>query len=127
MSVIINFRKIDSTDAIKEHVEKRVEKFDKFVNYSLEVHVLLSLEKTEHCCEITVHAEHRDLVAQAKTKDLYESVDMAAHKIETQLKKEREKRKGHNSAHLASRPSSLRQAQDLEADVPHREKKLTGK
>lgn len=123
--VQIAFRKIDSTPALKDYIHKKVAKFAKLVAYTMEVHVLVSLEKTLHCCELTCHAEHRELVAIAKTKNLYESIDAAVHKIESQLKKEREKRKGHARAHQQKRSSSLKQAQDIEASVPHREKRLT--
>ncbi len=123
MSLKFAFRKIPSTQALKDHIAKRVEKFEKFVAYSIDVDVRLSLEKMYHCVELTVHAEHRTLVAVAKTKDLYESIDMAAHKIEAQLKKERERRKGHSTARISTRPKGLRQGSDVEADLPHREKK----
>lgn len=124
MSLNITFRQIPATEALKTRVEKRVEKFRKFVTYPMDITARLSLEKMFHVVEITVAAEHRVLVAVAKTKDLYESIDMAAHKIEAQLKKEREKKKGHTAAHTTARPAvALRLASDVEADIPHREKK----
>ena len=52
-----------------------------------------------------------------QVKDLYESIDMVVHKVESQLKKEREKKKGHNSARLAARPKSLKLARDVEAGI----------
>lgn len=125
MTVHFAFRKIEATPALKEHIEKKVMKFEKFVTYPMDVHVMLSLEKTLHCAEITCHAEHRELFAVAKTKDLYESIDAVCHKIESQLKKEREKKKGHNAAHQVARPkAALRLAKDVEADIPHRAKKV---
>ena len=120
----INFKKIKATEAIKEHVSKRVQKFEKFVTYPMEVHTFLSVEKTYQTAEVTCHAEHKDIVAIAKAKDMYEAIDLACHKMESQLKKERERKKGHNAAHLQKRPASLRQGQDVKAAVPHREKKL---
>lgn len=124
MSIHINFRKAEPTEALKKHATKRVEKFFKFVTYPMEIHVLLSVDrKSEHVAEITLHAEHRDMVAIATSKDLYESVDVAAHKLENQLKKEREKRKGHTKAHETARKTSLKAGKDLEAELPHTEKR----
>lgn len=120
----LNFKKIKATEALKEHISKRVKKFEKFVTYPLEVHAFLSVEKTYQMAEITCHAEHRDIVAVAKAKDMYESIDLAAHKIEAQLKKSRELKKGHTAAHLAKRPKSLKLGSDVKADLPHREKKV---
>lgn len=121
----LNFRKIKSSEAIKEHLEKRVAKFEKFVTYPMEVRAFLSVEKSYQTAELTCHAEHKEIVGIAKAKDMYEAIDMVCHKVEAQLKKEREKKKGHNSAHLAIRPNSLKLAQDVKAVVPHREKKTT--
>ena len=128
MTVNFTFRKIEATEALKERIQKRVAKLEKYITYPMDVHVLCSVEKTLQCAEITCHAEHRELVAVAKTKDLYESIDTVAHKIETQLKKEREKKKGHTAAGRAARTSSLRHANDVAAaeQIPHRAKKVNG-
>ncbi len=123
MSYHFVFRKIEATDALKAKIEKRIKKFERLISYPMETHVILTLEKVLHCAEITCHAEHRVLVAVAKTKDLYESIDLAAKKIEMQLKKEREKHKGHKLAHLASRPASTKLASDVKAVLPHLSKK----
>jgi putative sigma-54 modulation protein len=125
MTLHLAFRNIEATEALKARIEKRVEKLGKFVTYPMEVHVRTSVEKNLHCAEITCHAEYRDFVAIAKTKDLYESIDEAAHKIEGQLKKEREKKKGHQAAHGSVRLSVLKLAADVEAELPHLEKKAS--
>lgn len=119
MSLHLNFRNIDSTEAIKEHIEDKVSKLKKFVTYPMEVHVMFSLEKTLQCVEITCRAEHKDFVATAKSKNMYESIDVCCHKIETQLKKEREKKKGHNSAHKISSRHAEKLGADVQAVIPH--------
>ena len=125
MGLHFTFRKLAPTDALKQHVEKKVEKFQKYVTYPIEIHVLLSVDKPYHTVEITCYAEHRQLVAIAKTHDLYAAIDLAEHKMEARLKKEREKKKGHKSAHLINRkPRALKLAKDVQANVPHLEKKL---
>ena len=124
MSLHLTFRKIKGTEALKAHVDEKVAKFKKFVTYPMEIHVLLSVEKTLQAVEITLHAEHKDIVAVAKSKDMYESIDLASHKVEAHLKKEREKHKGHKKAHLAVRPKSIRQGSDIADELPHRAKKV---
>ena len=124
MNVHFTFRNIEATEALKDHVTKKVEKFNKFVTYPMEVHVILSAEKTYQRAEITVHAEHKELVADDRSKDMYESIDLVVHKIEAQLKKEREKRKGHHSAHRVERNGSEKLAADVKAEIPHRSKKV---
>lgn len=122
MSLQLAFRRIEASEALKKKIEKRVAKFRKFVTYPMDIHVMLSLEKLQHCAEITCHAEHKNLVAIAKTKDLYESIDLAAHKIEMQLRKEREKHKGHKLAHKVARGRAAKSGSDVGASLPHSEK-----
>lgn len=124
MSLNITFKNLESTEAIKAYVEKKTEKFRKYVTYPMEVHVLLSIEKGFHHAEITSHAEFHDLVATAKTEDLYESIDAVVAKIETQLKKEREKKKGHGTAHTIARNGDNELASDVDADLPHQGKAI---
>jgi putative sigma-54 modulation protein len=122
MALHLTYKDIESTPAIKDYTEKKVEKFRKFVTYPMEVHVMLSVHKGEHTAEITCQAEHKQLIGLAKSENLYTSIDGACHKIETQLKKEREKKKGHYSAHKAAH-GALDNETDLSADLPHRAKR----
>ncbi len=119
MSLHLNFRNIESTEAIKEHIEDKVDKLKKFVTYSMEVHVIVTLEKSLQCVEITCRAEHKDFVASTKSKNLYESIDVCCHKIEAQLKKEREKKKGHNAAHRLANRHAEKLGTDVKAILPH--------
>lgn len=121
MAVNITFRKIRATEPLNNYVETKVGKLSKLINYPMDIHVLLSLEKTYQTAEISCHAEHRQLFAMAKSKNLYESIDLVVKKIESQLKKERERKKGHKSGHSLARQTT-KLAIDLEAQVPHREK-----
>lgn len=122
MNLHIQFRKLDPTPALKRHVEDMVKKLDKHVTYPMEVHVVLSVNKVDHMAEITCYAEHHELVALAKSKNLYESIETAVKKLEQQLKKHRERKKGHTAAHFIARPKGLKMARDVGAELPHQVK-----
>ena len=122
MNLHFNFRNIKPTEGLKEHLSEKASKIERYVTYPIEVHFYLKLEKAFHIAEVTVHAEHRDLIAMASSKDLYGSIDMSINKIQNQLRKEREKRKGHKQGHLNNRRSSKKLGQDLEAQIPHLDK-----
>ncbi|MBI4403038.1 MAG: ribosome-associated translation inhibitor RaiA [Deltaproteobacteria bacterium] len=123
MDLHFTFRNLEATEALKQHVAKKISKFEKHVTYPMKVRVWLGLEKALHCAEITCYAEHKEIVASAKTKNLYESIDTAVYKIENQLRKYRAMKKGHKSAHMVARPTNLRKlAKDVEAAVPHSDK-----
>ena len=122
MSVQFAFRHMESSDAIKDLVTKKIEKLHRLIDYPVEFHVTFSAMKLEQTVEISCHAEHHNLSAKATTSDLYESVDNAIHKLENQFKKEREKRKGHQAAHNVSRNGD-HLGGDIPATLPHAGKK----
>lgn len=126
MSLQFSFRHMDSSEAIKELVTKKMEKLNNLVDYALEFHVTLSADKLQHTAEITCRAEHQSFTAKATTEDLYASIDDTIHKLETQLKKEREKRKGHQAAHQVIRKGDVLGG-DIPADLPHAGKASRGK
>ncbi len=123
MKVHYTFRKTEATDALKKHIKKRVSKFDKFITYPVEVHFIAGIEKTLHTAEIELRAEHKPMVAKAKAGDLYEAIDEVCHKIEAQLKKARELKKGHTAAHKIKNAKSAKLAADVSADLPHQGKR----
>ncbi|MBI1861910.1 MAG: ribosome-associated translation inhibitor RaiA [Deltaproteobacteria bacterium] len=121
MKITVAFKGFPSSDALKEQVEKRVEKLEKYISYPVELHVILSVEKLTHRTEITCHAEHKQLFSESDSEDMHESIDLCVHKLEAQLKKERDRRKGHSGAHHSLDNPEL--ASDVAADIPHRGKR----
>jgi len=122
VEIQFTFRHMESTEAIKEHVKKRGERLQKLLHYPVRMNVILGVEKTMHIAEITCHAEHHDFVSQVESKNLYESIDSAIDKLEIQIKKDRDRRKGQQTAHIIARDSSNKLATDVEAEIPHRNK-----
>ena len=120
MHVNVAFKGFAPSEGLKEQIEARIEKLEKYVNYPVEVHVILSIEKLTHRTEITCHAEHKQLFSECETEDMHESIDRCIHKLEAQLKKERDKRKGHIAASRAIKKGDL---SDGDADIPHRGKR----
>ena len=54
------------------------------------------------CVEVLVHAEHNDLLIAKETgTDTYACIDAAVHKMERQLRKAKEKQRGHKAASVS--------------------------
>ncbi len=122
MHITVSFKGLGSSEALKEQVEQRLEKLEKYVNYPVEMHVVLSVEKLTHRAEVTCHAEHKQLFSECESADMHVSIDKCIHKLEAQLKKERDRRKGHMAAHGSLGEDENRGA-DVGAQVPHRGKR----
>lgn len=100
MNITVTFRHIESTEAIKAHVEDKLEKFKKYLISPIDVHVILSVEKFRQKCEIILTSKHFRATAVETSENLYTSIDQAEYKLERQLKKHKEILKEHK--HLKS-------------------------
>ncbi|HAC80720.1 MAG: ribosome-associated translation inhibitor RaiA [Candidatus Binatia bacterium] len=87
--VSITFRHLDSTDAIREHLEKKLSHVLEHIPAATDVHVILGAEIHHHrkTCEIVVHASHTQLTAHDEEQDLYAAIDRATAKLDAQARK----------------------------------------
>lgn len=116
MQITMTFRHLEATNAIKEHIEDKMEKFKKYLIRPIEAHVILTVEKIRQQCEITLSARNFHATAVETNTDMYTSIDKAVHKLERQVKKHKEKVKEHkNGIHTGKLP--LPPVEMAEADV----------
>lgn len=108
MQVLVTFRHIKTTDALRRYAESKVERARKYLRDPIEAHVVLSVAKHRHVAEITLTADHLVLNATEETGDLYSAIDLAMSKIERQIQKRVTKRQARKyaaaAAHTAPTP-----------------------
>ena len=92
MQVVVTFRNIEATDAIRDHAVAKLQRVRKFMRRPIEAHVVLGVIKHRHSAEITVVANRVTFNATEETGDLYSAIDVAMSKIERQVKKHESKR-----------------------------------
>ena len=91
MQITVTGRKIEVTDALKDHAREKLEKVQKLFDFPLDVHIVLSVEKYRHEAEITINANGNVIRGKEETEDMYQSLDKVITKIERQLKRHKEK------------------------------------
>ncbi|ATB31036.1 ribosome hibernation-promoting factor, HPF/YfiA family [Melittangium boletus] len=96
MQLNITFRQFGSSDALKEYAKEKVERVNKYLDRAGDAHVVLSLERHLHHADITIHSGAWVLRGREKSADMYASIDLAMDKIESQLRKYKEKIKNHH-------------------------------
>ncbi len=92
MNIRITGKNIDVTEAMRDYVEKRLERLEKFEGKNTEVNVVCSVEREEQIIEIQINYDGEFIRVEEKNADLYASVDLAIDRAERQLRKEKEKR-----------------------------------
>lgn len=105
MQVMVTFRHVDPTEGLRQHAEEKVQHAVRFLHRPIEAHVILSVEKQRHIAEVLVTGSHLNLTATEETGDLYSAIDLAASKVERQVKKHMAKFKDHKTNnHAAATP-----------------------
>ncbi len=91
MKITIRGKNIDVTEALRQYIEKRVSKFERFLNDPAEAIVTISTEKFTHKIDVLLKVNGHLIQAEGKTQDLYSAVDQVVEKLEKQVLKYKEK------------------------------------
>ncbi|MDN3505874.1 MAG: ribosome-associated translation inhibitor RaiA [Simkaniaceae bacterium] len=70
------------TDPMRQHVTDKLAKIERFHNHIMDVHVTLEIQKVEHVCIITCHFNHIKVKVEARSTDMYASIDRAIQKLQ---------------------------------------------
>ncbi|TCS95651.1 ribosome hibernation-promoting factor, HPF/YfiA family [Hazenella coriacea] len=89
MRCIIRGNNIEITDALKDYVEKKVSRLEKYFDSppSTEAYVLLNVQKDGHKVEVTIPFPGILVRAEELSEDMYASVDLVVEKLERQIRK----------------------------------------
>lgn len=91
MRITITGKNIELTDGLKEAVEDRLSKLEKYFTPETEAHVTLSVEKERQKIEVTIPVKGSVIRAEQVSNDMYVSIEVVEETIERQLKKYRNK------------------------------------
>ena len=91
MRFIITGRNIVVTDALREAVEEKLGKLDKFFASETEVHVTLGVQKERQKIEVTIPVKGHIIRSEQESDNMYVSIDLVEEVIERQLKKYKNK------------------------------------
>ena len=111
MKLVVQGKNIDITDAIRAHVNQKIEKATAhFKPLISKVDVCLSVENNpriapKQSAEVTLYLSHAVIRAEERSENLYASIDTVTSKITRQLRKYKEKR--HQQDHTSVRPTNV--------------------
>lgn len=70
MTISITSKQMEITAAIREHVEDRLSKLDKWQTHLINPHIILSKEPQGFVVDATINTPNGQLVASAKHEDM---------------------------------------------------------
>jgi putative sigma-54 modulation protein len=105
MDVIVRGKNFDMTEALKDHVTRKLSKMEKFLDHhDVTAHAMLTVEKERQIIEVTVPMEGLLLRGEEASPDMYASVDRVVDKLERQLNKYKARTKPRHGSEAHNAP-----------------------
>jgi putative sigma-54 modulation protein len=93
MQISVTFRQLEPSDALKQYVNDRLNKFKRYLDGPVDAHVVLGLEKFRHIADVVIDNNGRVIKGREENTDMYAAIDLVMDKIDMQLKKFRERQR----------------------------------
>ena len=87
MNFIISGRNIDITPGLRQAVEQKLGKLEKYFTPETDIIVTLSVEKERQKIEVTIPVKGNIIRSEQESSDMYVSIDLVEEIIERQIKK----------------------------------------
>ncbi|MCX7830507.1 MAG: ribosome-associated translation inhibitor RaiA, partial [Acidobacteria bacterium] len=88
MKVEFSGKNLSVTDALRDKVEKKLGKLEKFTGKMVSARITLEIEKHKSAAELVIHCSHDKIYkARGTAEDMYLAINDAANAIEQQAKK----------------------------------------
>lgn len=87
MKFIISGRNIEVTQGLKNAIEQKLGKLEKYFTPETEIIVTLCVEKARQKIEVTIPVKHNIIRSEQVSDDMYVSIDLVEEIIERQLRK----------------------------------------
>lgn len=103
MRYAIHGDKLQITESIKDYIIERLDKLNKYIEEDVQetvmAHVTAKIQGHDQKIEVTIPIKHLTLRAEATNDDLYAAIDLVLEKLESQIKKNKERIRSHNKKH----------------------------
>ncbi|HSR33978.1 MAG TPA: ribosome-associated translation inhibitor RaiA [Anaerolineae bacterium] len=122
MELFIKGKNVDVTDRLRDYVERKIGKLDRYLPSISEAWVELSTEgakaaQDRQVCQVTVRSNGTILRAEERSDDMFTSIDTVLDKMYRQIARYKGKRKNRwRSAATAPEPLPLELEEDLEEE-----------
>lgn len=89
MKYLIRGEKVQVTDSIKDYIQEKLSKMDKYLDNpeNIEAKILIKVKGVEQRVEVTIQTKGYFLRAEEAHSDLYAAIDLIIDKLERQFRK----------------------------------------
>ena len=119
MKVTVIAKNIELTQALKDIVQKKISKLEKYFDVEVDAKATLSVQKNIQKIEVTIPFNGVILRCEESTDDMYKSIDLVEDKLERQIRKQKTKlsRKHNGSVRFAAIEESAAGQEEEEGNL----------
>jgi putative sigma-54 modulation protein len=92
MQILTTARHCELDADVRQFAEHRLGKLQKYARDIREIHLVVTAEKYRHQAEITLKLKNRDMVSHEESTEMRAAIDLAADRLEEQLRRLKSKR-----------------------------------
>ena len=96
MNIAISGHQMDVTAPLKDYVTQKMSRIERHFDNLTNTTVVLHVEKTRHLAEATINTKGATLHANAEAADMYAAIDELTRKLDSQVRKHKEKSTNHH-------------------------------
>jgi putative sigma-54 modulation protein len=120
MNIKITGKNFDVTDALKERVNKKLGKLEKFFKPGTEAQVTMSMQRSRYIIEVTIITGGITLRAEVTEDDMYACIDKARDILERQIRKNKTRLAKRLYEGVLEQPDAFRKTIDVEEETEFR-------
>ena len=99
MQLTISGHQIDLTDSMKHYIGEKMQRIERHFDHVNSIDVVLHVDKkNHHMAEATISAKGVTLHAHADSSNMYASIDSLTDKLDSQVRKHKEKSTDHHQS-----------------------------
>ncbi len=98
MQVSISGQHLDITDALRAHVNEKMEKIIRHFDHVTHAQVVLHVEKDQNIAEANIHTKGASIHSTGSAGNMYAAIDAMTSKLDRQVLKHKDKMTSHHRA-----------------------------
>ena len=98
MQLSVTGHHVEITAALRQYVDKKLERLGRHADHVIDAHCVLTVEKLIHRAEATLHLRGETVHALAEDGHMYAAIDALTDKLERLVRKHKEKVTDHHAA-----------------------------
>jgi putative sigma-54 modulation protein len=102
MNFNITARRFKLKDDLRDYVEGKAKRLDRFYDHILDIEVILGWEKLNRYTEMRINVYNKQIVIKEVSDEIRKSFDLALNRAERQLKRYKEKLKTNSKSKVAT-------------------------